>query len=55
VFDCCKKIGSNLKSPFDCPKRKSPDALMKIGEIARIQSIVNNALNNANRAGKSIS
>jgi hypothetical protein len=57
---------AEFKLPFHCqacdwdnvsaqPKMKSPDALIKIGEIARIQSIVNNALNDANRAGKSIS
>ena len=57
---------AEFKLPFNCclidwddvsaqPKSKSPDALIKIGEIARIQSIINNALNDANRAGKSIS
>lgn len=59
-----KKV--EFKLPFYCylkdwdhvtslPKSKSPDAQIKIGEIARIQSIVNNALNDANRSGKSIS
>ncbi len=57
---------AEFKLPFNCfssdwddvsaqPKSKSPDGLIKIGEIARIQSIINNALNDANRAGKSIS
>jgi len=47
---------AEFKLPFNCclidwddvsaqPKSKSPDALIKIGEIARIQSIINNALN----------
>ena len=36
------------------PKSRSQDALIKQGEIARIQSVINNALNDANRAGKQI-
>jgi hypothetical protein len=51
-FYCCLKDWDHVTS---LPKSKSPDAQIKIGEIARIQSIVNNALNDANRSGKSIS
>jgi type I restriction enzyme R subunit len=36
------------------PKSRSQDALIKQGEIARIQSVINNALNDANRAGRQI-
>jgi len=37
------------------PKPKCPDALIKLGEIGRIQSVVNNTLNDANREGRALS
>jgi hypothetical protein len=60
------ELKAEFKLPFHCcfsdwddvsgaPKPKSPDALIKLGEIARIQYLINNALNDAHRAGKSIS
>jgi hypothetical protein len=51
-FCCCVSDWDDVSGQ---PKSKSPDAQIKLGEIARIQSIINNALNDANRAGKSIS
>ena len=51
-FCCCVSDWDDVSGQ---PKSKSPDAQIKLGEIARIQSIINNALKDANRAGKSIS
>ena len=50
-FHCCLSDWDHVSAQ---PKPRGQDAHLKIAEINRIQSIINNAIHDANRAGKVI-